>query len=369
MSRSIRIGIDGRVLVGTLAGTGRYVFEICRHLDRQMPESEFFVYGPSATARPADNARWHFREEPVALARKLKPVLWLKARAGTLARKDHLDVFWGGAHFLPAFLPPSTKTVLTVHDLAHRVCPETMTPPHRYAHDLFFERDCRRATKIIVNSRGTATRLQTLIRRSADAIVMPGVSESWTRRSAREVATVIEKHSLSSKFLLAVSTVEPRKNYALLVKAFVSLKRSGALPEHQLVIVGAPGWRCDDDIKLIRASHGHGVRWLGFVSDFELQCLYSGTALYVCASRYEGFGMPTLEAARLGTPSLVSDIPELREAGGEGPRYASILEETLASDILAALRDARTNLPRTVAAPTWEAGASTMRETLLSLIA
>lgn len=369
MSKPIRIGVDGRVLVGRLAGTGRYVYEICRQLDRQMPEAEFFVYGPTSLARPADSPRWHYRLEPMPLAQKLKPVLWLKYRAGRLAYKDQLDVFWGGAHFLPAFLPASVRTVLTVHDLAYRICPQTMTLPHRYSHDLFFGRDCGRATKVIVNSRGTGTRLASLVGRTADAVVMPGVSESWTRRTTDEVASVIKKYSISDNFLLAVSTIEPRKNYGTLVRAFVSLKRSGALRNHQLVIVGAPGWKCDTDLRLMQASRKYGVLWLGFVSDSELQCLYSGTALYVCPSKYEGFGIPALEAAYLGAPSLISDIPELREAAGDGPIYTPICEGTLAAEILAAISDARAGPPHPITPPTWAAGALVMRDTFLSAVA
>jgi glycosyltransferase involved in cell wall biosynthesis len=368
MTQSLRIGIDGRSLVGKLSGTGRYIHELCRQLDIQMPTAEFFVYGPAEMSCPADNPRWHYRIDPLPMARRMKPVVWVKLRAGMLARGDKLDLFWGGTHFLPQFLPRSVRTVLTVHDLVYLLFPETMTGPHRYAHQWFFSRDFRRATRIVANSHGTSDRLQVAFQRPADAVVTPGVSESWQGSAAAEVDRTIAKLGVAPKFLLAVSTIEPRKNYRTLVNAFVSLRRSGQLPGYELVIVGGAGWMCDADLQLIKASAADGVRWLGFVEDADLRCLYSGTRLYICPSHYEGFGIPALEAVTCGAPALLADLPELREAGADAAHYIAMTEQNLQAAIVELLNGPPiTSQPRQ-SPPRWSAGATTMKQVFYAAV-
>jgi glycosyltransferase involved in cell wall biosynthesis len=200
--------------------------------------------------------------------------------------------------------------------------------------------------------------------RRADEVVTPAVSNLWRRREGKEVADALKKLNLSKNFVLAVSTLEPRKNYRTLINAFVSLRRSGELSNYELVIVGGKGWKCEDDVKLIRASQNEGVRWVGFVADEDLQCLYSAASLYISASSYEGFGIPALEAVSCGTRALLADLPELREAGGNEAHYLEVTEHNLKSKMLELLSTpalpARATRPTT--RPTWSAGATTMKK-------
>jgi glycosyltransferase involved in cell wall biosynthesis len=106
--------------------------------------------------------------------------------------------------------------------------------------------------------------------------------------------------------VLAVSTLEPRKNLPTLLDAFALLRR--AHPELTLAVVGAEGWGERPDLS------AEGVRLLGYVAHEELPALYRGAEVCVYPSLYEGFGMPIVEAMACGTPVVSSAHPSLDEA-------------------------------------------------------
>ena len=129
--------------------------------------------------------------------------------------------------------------------------------------------------------------------------------------------------------MLAVSTLEPRKNLPALVEAFALLRRRHR--ELTLAIAGLEGWE-------ERPLAGEGVQLLGFVSDDELARLYRGAAAFAYPSRFEGFGIPVVEALASGVPAVVSSHPSLDEACGDAAlraepddaeAFAAKLEEAL----------------------------------------
>ena len=117
-------------------------------------------------------------------------------------------------------------------------------------------------------------------------------------------------------YLLAVGTFEPRKNLPVLLDAFRSLRRDGR--DLQLVVVGHQGFT---QLLPLGELAPH-VRLTGTVPDGELRELYAGAACFVLPSLHEGFGLPLAEAMAAGVPAVASDIPALREVGGEAVRYA-----------------------------------------------
>jgi alpha-1,3-rhamnosyl/mannosyltransferase len=135
-------------------------------------------------------------------------------------------------------------------------------------------------------------------------------------------------------YLLTVGTFEPRKNLPVLLDAFRSLRRDGR--DLQLVVVGHQGFTQ----LLPLGDLAPHVRLTGTVSDEALRTLYAGAACFVLASLHEGFGLPLAEAMAAGIPAVASDIPALREVGGEAVRYANPRDPVgLADAIRAALDD------------------------------
>lgn len=330
----MRIGIDGRALQGARTGVGRYIFELCRELDKVLPNAQFFVYSSVPLEMPVLSRRWILRLDKSPLAAHLKSVLWLKYRCGLLCKKDNLDVFWGAATFLPQ-IPSSLRTVITVYDLNFKIAPETMSFTHRWAFKLFFKKDVARANVVTAISKGSSDRLLGLFGRAADAIVYPAIDDSFNPQSAARVREVLIRHSLLRPYFLAVATWEPRKNLELLIRTFLSMKEQGLLAEHKLVLVGGRGWK---DQRLVRLLAGaDSVVPLGYVPDEHLAPLYSGAAVFIFPSLYEGFGMPVAEAKACGTRVVASDTPELREAGGEDVIYISPTAEGIRQGILRAI--------------------------------
>lgn len=333
----MRVGLDGRPLMGRRTGTGRYVFELCRELDLLLPDAQFYVYAPTEVELPTESGRWHCRTEARRWARSLKPIAWLKLRAGRLCREDHLDVFWGSATLFPP-LVTGVVYVTTVYDLTFRVAPDTMGRTHRLAHRLFFGRDVRRATRRTAISHGTAQRLTAWLGGPPAAVIPPAVALTFYPRAPEDVAQRLALLGISQPYLLAVGTWEPRKNLELLVRVFLALKLESGFRDLTLVLAGGPGWR---DKRLRKLLHGSGnapvspgsILPLGFLSDEVLAHLYSGCRAFVFPSRYEGFGLPVLEARACGAVVLATDTPELREAGGNDALYVEATFEGLSDGI------------------------------------
>lgn len=150
-------------------------------------------------------------------------------------------------------------------------------------------------------------------------------------------------------FFLSVSTLEPKKGYAVALDAFDLLWERGV--DTRYVIVGRPGWNTRALERRIRSHHEYGKRlfWLGQVSGVDLGHLYKNAHSLIFASVAEGFGLPLVEAAHFGLPAIASDIPVFREVGGDAVRYFDVTDgESLARRIRESLTLRRTTqaLPR-----------------------
>ncbi len=178
----------------------------------------------------------------------------------------------------------------------------------------------RRADHVLADSDNTRRDLVERLGVPAERVTVayPGIGAAFrpVREPAR-LAAVRQRYGLHRPFVLGVGTLEPRKDWPLLVDAF---ERAGpALANHQLVIAGGAGW----DLAPIAAAAeaaGERVRLLGFVPDDDLPALYSLADAFAYPSVYEGFGLPPLEAMACATPTVVSDASCLPEVVGDGGR-------------------------------------------------
>lgn len=307
----ISIGLDARPLTGQLTGIGRYVFELCHALDRELPEAKFLAYTPYAPSVAMPSDRWQVRL-PESVPARLGGYFWFKFLAPALIARDPLDWFFGTRTLLPR-LGAGVRTVSLVHDLNHVIVPRTMTPLNRWAHRLYFRGDVRRATRVVANSAGTAERLLRHCGRRADLVLPPDVAAHFAAPPADRVAALRSRLGLAGPYLLSVATMEPRKNLAALIAAFQSLRDHGALAGFTLALAGGGGWGEGELAERLRRGIP-GVRHLGFVDDADLPGLYAGAEAFVFPSLYEGYGIPVAEALACGTRVVTTDIPELREA-------------------------------------------------------
>jgi glycosyltransferase involved in cell wall biosynthesis len=344
---TIRIGIDGRSLEKNITGVGRYVWELCLELEKNIPDALFFIYSQWPLDINPISHRWTHVHDTLTVKKYMKSIVWQKLRAGKLCKKDNLDVYWAGGTFIPR-LKKTTRIVVTVHDLNHLIAASTMPVPTYWAHKLFFRHDVLAANAVSSNSYGTAKRLFDAIGRKVDAVVSPAVGELFYSQGKEtdpaNMDVTLKNLKITKPYILALGTLEPRKNLALLIQTFISMKADGLLSEMQLVLVGGRGWKDENLTKLIHTQTADDLLPLGYVNDSDLPALYRNAECFVFPSFYEGYGLPVLEARASNTVVVTSDIPELREAGGKNSIYIQPTESGIKNGILAALKISDSNL-------------------------
>jgi glycosyltransferase involved in cell wall biosynthesis len=343
------VGIDATPLLGQRTGVGRYVSALLSALvdgpsgqGLDLRATAFTVRGQAelAAALP-DGIPAVGRPVPARLLRTSwshggpPPVEWL---SGTV------DVF----HATNFVLPPRRRAagVLTVHDLGFLRVPETLAAANLVYRTLV-PRGVREAALTLTP---TETVRQEVIAEFAldpgRVVVTPlGVDDAWF---APPAPTADEP-----PYVLFVGTVEPRKGLPTLLEA---LRRCppGTVP--RLVVAGPAGWGAELDTEGI----GTEVVRTGFLTDERLRGLVAGAAALALPSRYEGFGLPVLEALAAGTPVLASDLPVLREVGGDHARYLPVDDVdawAAAVDAAVADRAAHDPAPGTAWARRWTWGA------------
>jgi glycosyltransferase involved in cell wall biosynthesis len=336
----LRVGIDGRAFSAPLTGISRYIREVCVALDGQLPSAEFVIYSQGPCDPPVEDDRWRVSLEPASWARRLNSFVWFKARTLALCRRDRLAVYWANTGFVPR-LPAELRVVASVYDLVYRIAPETMRRLSLLQYRAFFHRDLRRADAVVSLSQGTAKRLRAMLGIDVAGVAAPGVSGRFSPPAAGVLSRVLRRHGLERPYFIAVGTLEPRKNVGLLIDAFERWRDSGVQPDCELVLVGGAGWR-DQQLRARLSGTNVNVRPLGRVSDDDLAALYAGAIAFVFPSRYEGFGLPVLEARACGARIIASDTPEIREAGGRAATYVTPAVPSLANALSEAWRERHT---------------------------
>jgi glycosyltransferase involved in cell wall biosynthesis len=270
----LQVGLDVSPLALTHAGTARYLDSLLTALEHEPGvRVERYAYGGKGRLRKiARDALWY----PAVLPR----------RAGGV------DVLHCPTQRAP--FRSGVPLVVTIHDLAVLRHPEAFNRWTRRYSALMLPRVARAAAEIVAVSEFTKRELIDLLSVPPEKVrVIPNAVSAPFRR---------EGPASEGDYVLAVSTLEPRKNLQTLADAF----RRAKLDHCELRLVGARGWGGVE-------VNGDRVRYLGFVSDEELASLYRGARCVAYVSRYEGFGLPVLEALACGAAVVAADLPPIRE--------------------------------------------------------
>ena len=172
-------------------------------------------------------------------------------------------------------------------------------------------------------------------------MVYEAASSRFQPASPERIAEVRARYSLPEHYILALGTIEPRKNLIRLVDALRELRRE--YRDLRLVIVGSAGWLYQDFfLHLEKLEEPDCVLLAGYVPDEDLPAVVTGAEAYVLASTYEGFGLPVLEAMACGTPVVCSNTSSLPELGGDAAQYFAPHDvQHMAASIGLVLRDAQ----------------------------
>lgn len=172
-------------------------------------------------------------------------------------------------------------------------------------------------------------------------VILPGLDDCFTPSGAAEIERVRARHQLHRPYILSVAAWDPRKNLLRLIQGFQLLKQQGQLEDCQLVLVGRSDRGGPEVRQLLQSPGGDDIRALGYVDQQDLQGLYTGAEVFAFPSLNEGYGMPVAEALACGTRVLATDLPALREAGGERCLYVEPTVEGIAGGLLRSLESPR----------------------------
>ena len=326
----MRIGFNASLLAAgggyRQTGVSRYIGELLDAMEPLLDETdELAVFGR--------------RIAPIA-RRPLARIVWEQSILPVTALWQRVDVLHGPLNIIP--LAMHAPTVVTVHDLAFLHFPGQL-PRARRAYMIAATRlSAGNADRVIAVSERTAADLAAWLPHVQDriAVIPEAPSPAIERVSGDALDEFKVRSSIGRPYVLAVGTLEPRKNLPFLLRAFAAV--SDRFP-HDLVLVGPEGWMTGEFHQTLEGLNlGDRVRMTGFVSDQDLGGWYSGADLFVFPSTYEGFGLPTVEAMRCGAPLLVSDsscFPEV--VGGDG-MLVSPTDQAAWSDALVAVLTDRT---------------------------
>jgi len=320
----MNIGIDMRPALTRKTGVGNYIFYLTAHLLRLDSLNRYFLFSSSWKDRFAPEVDWPGRDNVTLVDRKI-PVtvlnyLWHRHRFPSL------DRLCGTAFHIthsptPLILPgKKSKKIVTVHDLYFLIHPEHTRGEVKRDYASLVTGNLAESDAVIFNSEATRDevleRLQ--ISPAVSRVIRPGVPDTLMKaRSDKQTDGVKTKFKIRGKFLLHVGTIEPRKNIPLLVEALHHLDHSG-FQDLQLILAGDAGWGMDAVQESIRRNKVEDrVRLTGYVDEDALAALYREAALLVYPSRWEGFGMPLLEAMAVGLPAVIFPVPALMELAGE----------------------------------------------------
>jgi glycosyltransferase involved in cell wall biosynthesis len=257
----------------------------------------------------------------------LRELTWFPGRLAGAVRRTGADLLHCPMPLAPV-IPVGVPVVVTINDAIPWEYPQWLTRENAWHARLVLAPALRRAAGVIVPSRHTRERLLASVRGldPERIFVTPyGIGREFTpgQPDARE------------PFVLAVGTLQPRKNLETALQAFERLVADG-LP-HRLTIVGGRGWRDAALLERIEASPaGERITRAGHVGEAELVALYRSAACLLYPSRAEGFGFPPLEAMACGTPSVVSTAGSLPEVVGEA---APCVDPDDATGLAQAVRD------------------------------
>ena len=314
----MKVALNATALLSPLTGIGQYTYHLAKGL-QAIPSLELDLFYGSGWSKEV-------RDQPVPSIATIKTLVkrsvpyaysikrFLEQIMFTRGMQSNRADIYHEPNFLAfKFNGPS---VITVHDLSWIRFPHTHPVERVRAMNKYFEPGLRRAALILTDSEFVKRELIDVFGVKAGLIrpVLLGVEPLFYPRTAEDTQSVLSSHDLvHGRYLLAVGTLEPRKNLQVALRAYMLLPQQ-IRKQFPLVLVGMNGWRTSALEQQIAPLVSAGeIRQIGYLPREELAKVTAGALTLIYPSIYEGFGLPPLEAMACGVPVIASEASSLPE--------------------------------------------------------
>lgn len=311
------IGIDAsRAGSKQKTGTEYYSYEIIKKMMEIDSVNQYILYAKNSLDET-------FAKLPKnAMVKVMKfPKLWSQIRLSFEMMKNPPDVLFVPAHTIPLYHPKNT--VVTLHDVGFKYYPDLYTPLERYYHDFCMNFSVKSAKKIIAISKATEKDLINLYHADKNkiSIIYHGFDYKKYFVEGEFDKNVYADQLKHSPYIFFIGRLEAKKNVVNLVKSFALLRKEARV-KHKLVLAGRPGYQYElmkDEIAKLPIELQKDIIELGYVKDEDAVKYLRCADILLFPSRFEGFGMPLLEAMASGVPVVASNttsIPEIVSDAG-----------------------------------------------------
>ena len=294
------------------SGTGTYTLELVRHLAPIVKNHKLIIFYPEGFSGFDSIANIEsIKLVPVKIKSIFHRIWWEQSKLPEFLMKYNVEGFHAPA-FIAPFMSPC-KYVVTCHDWCWKRYPESFPKLRSWYYNVSIPWSIKNASAVITDSEAITTEARKYNKKFIPIHLGP---TPYVKRGAypEELPEVRRQYNLPERFLLTVSTIEPRKNLKFLFKVFDRLKLQGY--PLNLVVTGRFGW---GELELpVQPSTREAINFLGFVPVKDLPALYELSETFVYPSIYEGFGIPVLDAMTAGRPTVISRDPALLEISGNG---------------------------------------------------
>jgi glycosyltransferase involved in cell wall biosynthesis len=322
MPQPLRVGINSLFLIPEgVGGSETYLRNVIRALPALDPDIAYTLFTNRENAGSFDvppGANLREIPCPVRAVRRPERLAYEYAILPIRAQRQHVDVL-----FSPGFTAParcSYASVVNILDMQPEDMPENFTPLYHLVHTRLMRRAARSAAHVLTLSEHAKRRIVAVYDIPPERITVSHLAAEpiyFTRVSPEEIARVRQTYGIRSPYILSVATLHPHKNLDALIDAVVALRQASDR-DVQLVLVGLRGNAAATLREKIRAAGIEDVAVMtGWVPDADLPPLYQAATVYVLPSRYEGFGIPVLEAMASGTPVITTTAASLPEVAGD----------------------------------------------------
>ncbi len=310
----MKIGFDAKRAFLNASGLGNYSRNTLNALKNHHPDNQYVLFTPEINEELFSNSKQFNVISPDSSLLKLFKSLWRSFSVSRQLKNNELDLFHGLSNELPSGIQKSKVTaIVTIHDLIFLRYPEFYKPIDRKIYYQKVKYACTAAHKIIAISNQTKEDIVEYFKINPEKIevVFQSISPKYYERL--NTKHLESKYNLPKKFILAVGTIEKRKNQLSLLKAIHKAQLN--IP---VVFVGKPTLYTTSLIQFITEKKLEDrVRFLNNIKTTDLAGLYQKASLSVYISMFEGFGLPIIESMASGCPVITSNVSCLPETAGD----------------------------------------------------